>query len=218
MDTTPQVPSEKEIPLFKAVLVITLIVAVCLAIGLFVGYRFFWNQFEKEGMQEIQLKNAEELVKKAPDNAMAYANMGLQYLSAGENEKAVQQLEKAYELDNKHIGIRFNLGLAYRESNQPDKALPILDGVVKENPYHFLGIVNLGVVYDQQGEYKKAEEMYKKALVINPGAADVFFLLGKTYAQMGDKQKALENIDQALRFVPDYDEALAAKKEIEGQK
>lgn len=92
-----------------------------------------------------------------------------------------------------------------------------MEGIVKENPFHFLGIVNLGVLYDQKNKFQQALQMYERALQINPGAADVYLLRGQTYAHMGDKQKALENINQALRFVPDYKEALDAKKEIESK-
>lgn len=66
MDISTNTDMEREVSLKSAIVIIIVVAAFLSAIGLFVGYKFFWNQFEKETLADIKLKNAQELVKKIP--------------------------------------------------------------------------------------------------------------------------------------------------------
>lgn len=213
---TSNYSSEAQISMKKAVIIILMTIVVVVAIGFVVGYRFFWDQYPTITKADKEMTLAQETLKKYPNNPVAHVQMALRYLSMGDNKKAIEGLEKAYKLDKKNIPARLYLGIAYKEDKRYDEAEKLLLEIVKENPVNLLGVVNLGMVRYEKKDYKKALESFDSAITINPGAADIYVLRGKTFAAMGKKDKALADIDKALKFVPDFQEALDAKKEIAG--
>lgn len=213
---TPNYSAEAHISVKKAMVIILVTVVVVIAIGLAVGYKFFWNQFDTTNKAEREMAIVQDVLKKYPNNPVAHVQVGLQYIARGDNKKAIEALEKAYNLDKNNIAARLYLGIAYKDEKQLDKAMNLLTGVVKDNPVNILGLVNLGSVYYEKKDYKNALEKFTSAVVLNPGAADILVLRAKTYAALGQKDKALADVDKALKFVPDYQEALDAKKEISG--
>lgn len=214
---TSNYSAEAQISLKKAIMIIVVSVAAVVAIGLAVGYKFFWNQFDTTTRFDQEMAAIQDTVKKNPKNPMAHLQMALKYIAMGDNKKAIKELETSYQLDKKSQVTRLYLGIVYKQEKKYDEALKYLSGVIKENPFNFLALVNLGAAQYETGTYQKALDNFNAALKINPGAADVLLLRGKTYAAMGNKDKALADIDKALRFVPDYQEALDAKKEITGK-
>lgn len=214
---TPNHSAEAHISLKKAMVIIIGTMAVVIAIGLAVGYKFFWNQFDTTTKVDREMAMVQDVLKKYPNNPVAHLQAGLQYIARGDNKKALDELEKAYKLDKNNVTVRLYLGIVYKDDKQLDKAQNLLSGVVKDNPVNILGLVNLGTVYHEKKDYKNALEKFNLAIGLNPGAADIFVLRAKTYAAMGQKDKALADVDKALKFVPDYQEALDAKKEISGK-
>ncbi len=150
MEVGSNIQTEKEISLKKAAVILVVVIGVVITLGLIVGYKFFWNQFDSKSAADLRIQAVEKTVKSFPNNPMAHANLGLEYLRRGKNDEAIKELEKANKLDKKSIGIRFSLGLAYSEAKKYDKAQPIYEGIIKENPYHFLAQVNLGVLYQKK--------------------------------------------------------------------
>ncbi|MCL4439616.1 MAG: tetratricopeptide repeat protein, partial [Firmicutes bacterium] len=73
-----------------------------------------------------------------------------------------------------------------------------------------------GDIYKQKKQYGKALSYFDRALKIEPGAADVWLLQAETYKDMDKKDMALQSVDKALRFVPDYKEALELKSKLGG--
>lgn len=217
METDTNYSNEAQITLRKALIILLGVVAVVVAIGLTVGYVFFWNQFDHRTAADLRLQAIEKYTAKNAKNPVAHASLGLEYLRRSKTKEAIAELEKAYKLDSKNIGIKFSLGLAYSEVKEYDKARPLLEAVVQQNPVHFLGQVNLGLLYYNTKQYDKALKCFNQALTVNNGAADVLVLRANTYAALGKKDLALQDIDKALRYVPGYKDALDAKAKISGK-
>ncbi|MHB9093795.1 MAG: tetratricopeptide repeat protein, partial [Eubacteriales bacterium] len=209
---------EKEISLTKALVILVAIIAALLVIGTFVGNKFFWNKFDStQNKADITMKNAEMLVKQKPKDAIAYAVLGIEYLKRGKTDEAIENLEKAHKMNDKHLGIMFNLGLAYKTANKNDKALAEFSDVLKRERYHFLAIVNTADIYVQEKQFDKALPYLATALQLQPGAADVWLLQAQAYAGADKKDLALKSVDKALKFVPDYKEALELKEKLSGK-
>ncbi len=66
--------------------------------------------------------------------ATKYFDRGIEELNASQNEEAIADLTKAWELDNTNGNALYNLGHAYRNSNNTDKADEIYKQVIELFP------------------------------------------------------------------------------------
>lgn len=208
--------SEKQIPLSKAIMVIGVVIAIIIIIGLAVGYAFFWNKYEQQTFVDVELKSALQQVKDAPDNAMAHLRLGYAYLLRGDVQGGLKEYQEAYRLDPKNRQVKYNLALGYMASKQYGEAIKLLEPLAAEGLLDFEAHFSLAEAYYESGQYDKAVGEFGKTIEIRPGAADSYYYMGLAYEKMGDKKKALESFNQALRFVPNYREALEAKARLQG--
>jgi tetratricopeptide (TPR) repeat protein len=80
-----------------------------------------------------------------PQDAGAYANLGVVYMRRKQWTKALDMLGKAEHLMPQVAGIRLNIGLAYYRQNEFLKAIPPFESVVRDQPEalqprHLLGL------------------------------------------------------------------------------
>lgn len=209
---------EKELSLGKALLILALSLVLIVSAGLFVGYKFFWNQYEQVTVDDIQLKAAMDVVKKDPKDPRGHLALGYQYLRRGEKDKALREYQEAQKLAKPDdLSVLFNLGLAYKEIGKKDEAISYLEKVVKKNKWHFLAQYNLALLYADKKEYEKSLKAFEIALRLESGAADVLVSRARVYKDMGEIAKARADVEKALKFVPDYQEALQLKQELAKQ-
>lgn len=209
---------EKELSLGKALLIVGLSLFLIIGAGLFVGYRFFWNQYEQLTVDDVQFKAAQELVKKDPKDPKNRLALGYQYLRRGEKEKALKEYQEAQKLAKPDdLAVLFNLGLAYKEIGKKEDAIKHFEKVVQKNKWHFLAQYNLALLYAEKKEYDKSLQAFEIALRLESGAADVLTSRARVYREMGEMAKARADVEKALKFVPDYQEALQLKQELEKQ-
>lgn len=118
--------------------------------------------YEKEYAMAINAYSAAILLK--PDIGSLYNNLGVSYILAGMQERAVdafmQALEKHYTQDR----IYNNLGLALSKLERYDKALEwFKKGGSEAKAYN-----NLGCIYLSQGKTKKADKCFQMAIELDP--------------------------------------------------
>lgn len=209
----------KQVSIKQAITVVLVAVTLVLGIGIAVGYSFFWDQYEKVTLEDIQLENALKAVEKAPKDPKAHVALGYQYLKRNDTKKAIAEYEKAQKLAGpEDIITLLNLGIAYKEIGEKEKAIQNLEKVIKINQWHFIAQYNLAILYGDTKQYKKSLETFGIALQLEPGAADVLVSRARVYLSNGEFDKALVDVDKALRFVPDYQEAIELRKEIQNAK
>ncbi|WP_343208173.1 tetratricopeptide repeat protein [Anaerolentibacter hominis] len=87
------------------------------------------NELNKSFKEAI--KHYAKVVELDPSFFMAYNNMGTSYLNLKENEKALECLQKAYELQPQHAPITANLAYTYACLDEVDKAWDRFDAARK---------------------------------------------------------------------------------------
>jgi Tfp pilus assembly protein PilF len=97
---------------------------------------------------------------------------------AGDNKKAVEQLNKAISVFPR-FGAALNLlGVQYLKLGQPDKAAETLDQAVKINPDQFMPRLNYGIALLNQKKFDLAEAQLREALARNDAAPTAHMYLG----------------------------------------
>jgi Tfp pilus assembly protein PilF len=172
--------------------------------------------------------------------------IGVSLLAQGKAADAVDQLNKAIDLDPGNADVRLQLALAYeRAGDIPDlveqlQAVRKLDPQQPEHAYR-LGkayvdlaawstrqmmesdarsprvFQMLGENYLVQGNLELAEKHLSRAAELGPDVPGVHWALAQLYVKKGDRAAALRELDRELAAVPGSLMPLRMKQQLEKQ-
>ncbi len=157
--------------------------------------------------------------------------LALSYFNAGDFDRAIPLLEKAYQNMKDDPVVAAHLGLAYLRQENDDKALVVLSHWVELEPnsadaLYFKGKAAMYVASNSFAELTKAApdsyrmlqlraEMlrqqnltpaaiteYKKAIAQKPDAAGLHYALGTLYREGGRLDEALAEFQEELKISP----------------
>jgi tetratricopeptide (TPR) repeat protein len=121
----------------------------------------------------------------------------------GENEKAVEKLNSAVQL-NKHFSLAYSmLGEIYQETEDYEKSAASYEKATELNPWSFKDYFNLGQVYQIRKEFTQAAEAYVKACELKPGHLEANVNAAKAYYEIKDYNSALIYGQRAEKIDPD---------------
>ena len=161
-----------------------------------------------------------------PDLAEAYSLRGIYYAANGQVEKAIQDQEKASELNPNLVEpyIRMAQILHYQKSD-PVRAYSYLkkaQGLEKNGILLPLILENLGHVYRDVGEYEKSEQYLRRALQLQPDAYYRYIFLLWLHCVQGKFDEALLYADtvcirkpKSLRCYQAYGDVYSFLKEYD---
>ncbi len=153
-----------------------------------------------------------------PNDSDAFYYMGMIRIGRGEEpERAMEDFQKAVELDPGHLEARFQLSLLharkrYREPSHRQEAIRHLRALIEM--YEELGDFQrihdayflLGSLYDDDTENAElAIEAYKSGLQLAGGSAEAHNNLGVLYSQKGAVDEAVREFREAIRLDPEYE-------------
>lgn len=142
--------------------------------------------------------------------AQIYTALGVAYLQQGQTRAAVQEFNKAIEIDSRAADAHSALGLAYQQLNQPELAAKAFREALDISP-HAPGILNnYGAFLLSQGKYGEAEKALRQALAdpLYPTPQFAYLNLAKVHAARGDQQQARADLNRALEIQPNFAPAL----------
>ncbi|MDH5756515.1 MAG: tetratricopeptide repeat protein [Nitrospinota bacterium] len=110
----------------------------------------------------------EDVVKKSPDQARGYINLGSVKKRAGEYSRAQELYEKAVELGGGAAEVHHDLGVLKRISGDLAGAETSLRMARKLKPDMIITALELGKVLEAQGKYMEAGAEYTAAANLSP--------------------------------------------------
>jgi eukaryotic-like serine/threonine-protein kinase len=122
----------------------------------------------------------------------------------GQFEKAVEQLQKAVQLDPTNDQAYRHLAEAYQNLNQVDKAEETLKRRIGLRPGYWRGYSALGAFYFGQAEYPQAAAMFEKAVSLKPNNYNDLSNLGATLLYEGKDENATRVLEQSIAIRPSY--------------
>lgn len=153
---------------------------------------FNWPEVEREMALALTLNPFSPLVR------IRYA--GNLLMPLGRVEEAVQELERALELDPlstaAHTWLTVTLMLARHYERAQDEARLLLE----LEPASYWGYVILGGVYREQKSFEAAIEVQRKAVDLSGGSAVMLGWLGLVLGQCGNAAEARALLEQLRRM------------------
>jgi protein O-mannosyl-transferase len=117
-------------------------------------------------------------------DASKLINAGIAYGMNQQYDKAIVDLQKAYELDPTSTDAMNNLGLYLGEGGKASESLAMLGKAIATKPDFDKAYYNRGNIWAKNGNYRNAIEDYKKTLSINSTYGDAYNNLGNCYAAL----------------------------------
>jgi len=106
--------------------------------------------------------------KVAPSGQQIHNNLGDVYARQGDLRKAVEEFQKAIEINPNYADAYHNLANTYQQMGQIDAAVENYQKALSINPKLWQSYQNMAAIYFNAGDFPKALENIKKALEIDP--------------------------------------------------
>lgn len=129
-----------------------------------------------------RLAALEAAVRKEPDSAENWTELGNLFFDAGRAREAITAYERALALAPGNADVLTDLGIMYREAGAPQKAVDCFRKALAADPRHENALFNAGVVlYTDLGRRDEAVAAWRSLLGVNPHARAPD---GRTVAEM----------------------------------
>lgn len=169
-------------------------------------------QTAQQKQQAGNLQQAEDIynkiLKKQPNNAEAYYNLGFIYGMKKQTDKAVTYYQKALQYDPNNSVAYNNLGGILQEKKLLNQAIDCYQKALKLDPGNPIFHYNLGSAWHVQGQYQEATNYYKNALQLNfVDKVRLYNNLGGALYQAGEIDEAIAYYQKAIQLRPSYAQA-----------
>jgi tetratricopeptide (TPR) repeat protein len=166
-------------------------------------------------------QNSETLFRHAiavsKKNWVAFYNLGSFLDDKGRFDEAIQQYQKALEIDPGNRDPLNNIGWDLAAKGKYAEAVPYFEQALKAQPGFFEAHYNLGKAYEKLGKIQEANEHYRKVLIAKPDHAAALNNLADAMASRGQFAEAIPFYQASLKAkpeepVPHYDYANALSR------
>jgi serine/threonine protein kinase/tetratricopeptide (TPR) repeat protein len=128
--------------------------------------------------------------------------LGLVAAGTGDYQQAVDQYQKAIELDPTTDEAYVGLAKAYSRLNKLSDAERVYQQAITQKPNSLRAVEWLGIFYLQQAQYGKAAELFQKAIRLAPESYLDYSNLGASYVYLGNYPQAITALEQSLKLRP----------------
>jgi|GEM_PF-2275977 len=129
---------------------------------------------------------------------------GQSYGSMEQYDKALQNFNRAIELNPKYDRAIAYRGITYRRMECYEKALQDFNLAVELDPKYNWVIANRGITYRLMESYEKALQDFNRAVELNPKYNWAIAHRGMTYSLMERYEEALQDFNLAIELNPKY--------------
>ena len=140
--------------------------------------------------------------------AMAFNELGVQYMKLGDFEHSKQSLESALKILPDSFILHLNRGILFAIWNRNKDAEPDLRTAIALNNESALAHYYLGRALARMRKFDEAESQLLRALILKPDEVkEAHRYLGAIYNDRGEDAQALRELETYLRLVPNAKDA-----------
>jgi tetratricopeptide (TPR) repeat protein len=135
-----------------------------------------------------------------PKNAIAYRSRGVAYMSKGELNSSIQDLDRAIQLDPKDAITYSRRDLDYILMGNKSRAIQDFDKAIQLNPKNAGSYIDRGSASADEPDV--AIQNYDQAIQLDPKNAVFYVARGNVYRSKGDQDRAIQDYNQAIQLDP----------------
>ncbi len=132
-------------------------------------------------------------IKRDPNNAVAYNNMGVAYKKLNSCDEALKQYIKAVEIDPDYATAHNNIGTVYHDAGKYEEAIEEYTKAIELGENYSVAYNNRGITYKFLGEHEKAIQDYATAIKMDPKYKNAYLNRAKVYRTIGENNLADED-------------------------
>jgi tetratricopeptide (TPR) repeat protein len=126
-------------------------------------------------------------------------------------DDAIQELNRAAELNPRYALTYSHRGDAYADQGQLDQALADYHRALEINPRFAMAFLNRGILYAKQSRLDQAMADFNRALKADPLYVQAYYSRGNVYGQQGRWDQAIADYDRLLAMNPGHPHAYVRK-------
>lgn len=150
-------------------------------------------------ISQEELKILKSFASRIPqDDAGAHNNLAIVYYYKGLYDEAIDELEKALDVDPNFVLARNNLDIVLKKTGRLEEKVERLARSIKSDPYEEEKILELAETYRKLNRYSQSIIFYRKVIDSNPRSFEAHYGLGMTLKLLGKYDDALEEMKKAL--------------------
>jgi tetratricopeptide (TPR) repeat protein len=146
----------------------------------------------------------QDVVAKAPHNARAHYNLGLQLDKYNHPIRAIEEFKRSLERRPRDPRASFNLAGLYHRQGDFEQAKDYYKLTLKFKPEHPNANANLAHLYAELGDYRNAEKFYTRSVALRPNDPKVNDNYGNYFARRGQLDEAAELYDRSIECDANY--------------
>jgi tetratricopeptide (TPR) repeat protein len=154
--------------------------------------------YERNKVWKDQLTLYSDIILKSPYKPRAYINRGIEYMATQKYNMAIDDLNKAIELNPQYANAYYNLGIISRNEGKFDRALEDYSKAIVLKPDYYNAYTNRGEVYILKGEYSDGIQDLNKAIELDPNLPYAYVNRGIAESNLGNKEKSCRDFKRAI--------------------
>lgn len=167
----------------------------------------YWRKFEATKMQEWVDSARQSCTKATSLNADAptsHSCLGTIFSGTGQYERAIDEFQRALELDATNDVLYIGLANAYERANQVEQAEQTFRRAIALRPHYWGGYHYLGVYYFRHSSFDNALRMFQQVVQLVPDSFRGYANLGGVYLAQGKHADAIQAFQKSLAIRPNY--------------
>ncbi|WP_286032707.1 tetratricopeptide repeat protein [Brachyspira pilosicoli] len=149
-------------------------------------------------------KNSEEYSKYKNICSMAYNNRGTAKKDLGLYEEAIEDYDKAIELNPNYPDTHYNIGIAKSNLGLYEEAIKDFNKAIGLNPNYSKAYNNRGNARSNLKQYKEAIEDYDKAIELNANYSNTYDNMRLSKTDLGLYEEAIKEYDKDIELNTNY--------------
>jgi tetratricopeptide (TPR) repeat protein len=145
-----------------------------------------------------ELNTAAELRR----DSSTYVNLGVAMSIKGNDDRAIEYLTEAIQIDPCNAEARFNLGTIYLQRGLLEQAVGEYEKAVEAKPDYAKSWSHFGVALARMGRVDEAVEKFRRVVALEPNSPDAHLNLARALTDKGLSGEAIEHLQRAIGLAP----------------
>jgi len=163
-----------------------------------IHYRYGLIYLIPAGRMDEAIREIKRALELEPLSIAMNANLAGAYMYARQNDRALEQARKTYDLEPNHITARVWLANVYESLGMYNEAIALSEQSLKNHMSDQYFLLYSGYAYAKTGRRDKAEDAIKKLRDLEKNEPVDSYTFAMLYVGLGDKDKAIIELEKSF--------------------